>query len=69
MFKLLLIAKCCLVLQVPYKPWLEEEPGGDPQATYAYTAADVGAKQRGVYEGAEVRHYTKYKLCINWPDA
>jgi hypothetical protein len=48
-------------MQVPYKPYLEEEPGGDPQATYAYTAADVGAKQRGVYEGAEVRQYAKYK--------
>eukprot|EP00884_Botryococcus_braunii_P001193 jgi/Botrbrau1/11074/Bobra.0302s0016.1 len=41
--------------QVVYKPWLEEEGGGDPSASYAYAAFEAGAKQRGVCECAEVR--------------
>ena len=40
--------------QVPYRPRLEEEVGGDPHATYAYIAADAAAKEKGTEPGAEV---------------
>ncbi len=40
--------------QVPYRPRLEEEVGGDPHATYAYVAADAAAKEKGTEQGAEV---------------
>lgn len=42
------------VRQVPYRPRLEEEVGGDPHATYAYVAADAAAKEKGTEQGAEV---------------
>ena len=41
-------------MQVPYRERQEEEPGGDPHATYAYVAADAAAKAARTELGAEV---------------
>ncbi|GAB4813518.1 hypothetical protein N2152v2_000564 [Parachlorella kessleri] len=41
--------------QVPYRPFLPEEEGGEPHASYAYALADAMAKARGTMEGHEVR--------------
>ena len=38
-----------------YRERQEEEPGGDPHASYAYAAATAGAKAAGTEAGAEVR--------------
>eukprot|EP00887_Chlorella_sp_A99_P001781 scaffold19.g1781.t1 len=40
---------------VPFKPWLPEEEGGEPQASYAYALAEAAAKARGSMDGHEVR--------------
>lgn len=42
-------------LQAPYKPFLPEEEGGEPHASYAYAAADAAAKHRGMLYAHEVR--------------
>ena len=41
-------------VQVAYRERQEEEPGGDPHASYAYAAANASAKAVGTEPGAEV---------------
>ncbi|KAK9839426.1 hypothetical protein WJX81_001424 [Elliptochloris bilobata] len=55
--------------QVPYKPRLEEEVGGDPHATYAYIAADAAAKEKGTELGAEVRLLAPGRWATVWRHA
>lgn len=41
--------------QIPYKPFLPEEDGGEPEACYTYALLDATAKAKGTMIGHEVR--------------
>ncbi len=51
---LFLLTRYMCETQVAYRERQEEEPGGDPHASYAYAAANAGAKAAGTELGAEV---------------
>ena len=46
-----------MVLQLEYKPWMEEDPAGDrdPVASHAYAVAEAAAKAAGSSPTAEVQ--------------
>ena len=46
-----------MVLQMEYKPWMEEDPAGDrdPVASHAYAVAEAAAKAAGESPTAEVQ--------------
>ena len=52
--------------QVAYQPFLPEEPGGEPQASFSYALADAAAKARGTMEGHEVRLLAPGALGALW---
>ena len=53
-----------MVLQMEYKPWMEEDPAGDrdPVASHAYAVAETAAKAAGISPTAEVRSLSSKHL-------
>jgi len=50
------------IWQAPYRKRLEEEEGGDTHATYAYVAAEAGAKEAGMEPIGQVRYQSTHPL-------
>ena len=53
-----------MVLQIEYKPWMEEDPAGDrdPVASHAYAVAEAAAKAAGASPTAEVQSLSSKPL-------